>query len=217
MIEPMGSNIIAIFRLLSPDEIDRYIDAKEVRKVEGTMVAGGEEFTYAEHNGPKPDSPLKKQKKSDSEGQSNQAEIIPIGQLRKEKQQDEQKSDQPKASANLAEKRKSEVKHIKDHHRMPSGKSDLEAVGILSATTLREIEQERLREEMSKRDSTTAFLIKERQKMRDSKKRLIEQHAYKMYQQNAAQELFDSEDLYNEEDELSDGSAKGILINKKQY
>jgi hypothetical protein len=52
-------------------------------------------------------------------------------------------------------------------------------------------------------------------KMRDSKKRLVEQHAYKSYQTNAAQEFYE-EDVA-EEEEASESGAKGILVNKKQF
>ena len=52
--------------------------------------------------------------------------------------------------------------------------------------------------------------------MRESKKRLIEQHAYKSYQTNAAQEFYETEDSLDE-DEINDSSTKGILINKKQF
>lgn len=214
MLGPIGSNIMSIFRLLSPEEIDRYIDNKAVRKVEGTMVASGEEFTYEGHEEPLPDSPLK----SKEEKQQGQAEIIPIGKLKKNKKdQQEPKKEEPKQQQVEVPKKEQKVTSLKDRQKYHSDKSGLEAVGILSARTLREIEEERLKEELSKQDSTTAFLIKERQKMRESKRRLIEQHAYKMYQTNAAQEFYESEQEFLDEEEQNDGSAKGILINKNQF
>lgn len=218
MLGPIGSNIMSIFRLLSPDEIDKYIVSKEVRKVEGTMVAGGEEFTSDEHQADY--SPQKStHNKEEKFPADHQAEIIPIGKHRKEEenngdQQDSSGQDESNSNEQAYEKAKNITANIKAAVSKSSG---LESIGVLSASSLREIEAERLKEEQKKQDSTTAFLIKERLKMRESKKRLIEQHALKQYQVNAAQEFYNTDEDLLDEEESNDGSAKGILINKKQF
>lgn len=217
MLGPIGSNIMSIFRLLSPDEIDRYIESKEgVRKVEGTMVAGGEEFTSDEHQVDY--SSQNSKKEEDKFPADHQAEIIPIG---KKKNQDKEEPDQnqqnnPESNQDISQKAKKVSSNIQSAVGKSSG-SGLESIGVLSASTLREIEEERFKEEQKKQDSTTAFLIKERMKMRESKKRLIEQHALKQYQVNVAQEFYANDEEDYDEDEANDASAKGILINKKQF
>ncbi len=90
-------------------------------------------------------------------------------------------------------------------------------MGILSASSIKEIEAERRKKENDKKDSATVFLLKEREKMRDSKRRMTEQRAIKSYQTNAAQEFYDDteEDISDEENRQND--LKGILLNKKHF
>jgi len=208
MLGPIGSNIMSIFRLLSPDEIDKYIESKEVQKIAGSMAASGEEMTYEGHQEPEFAQPKEKKFSTD-----HQAEIIPIGKFKKDNHIEEEKKE---AEEELPVEMKAEVKKLKPKSNASAPKSQLESIGILSASSLRQIEQERLEKESKNKDSTTAFLIRERMKMRESKKRLIEQHAYKSYQMNAAQEFYDTDDLLDEEAN-NDSSTKGILVNKKQF
>lgn len=214
MLGPIGSELMSIFRLLTPAEIDRYLDhSAKSRKIEGTMAANGQELVFDEHDPAFVDVNQKDKKQKFSK--EHQAEIIPLHpdqeedhdnlQNFKEAEELEQDSSDIEVDSQLeqAEKLKNKLKA-----------NGLESIGILSAASLRKIEEDRLKSESKKRDSTTAFLIKQREKMRSSKRRLIEQHAYKSYQSNAAQEFYDTEESIDEEDSLS---TKGILVNKKQF
>jgi hypothetical protein len=214
MLGPIGSELMSIFRLLSPDEINKYIVDKTVRKVAGTMAASGESMEFNTE-----DSNLGEFQK-EKFNKEQKAKIIPIS--------DYQKDEEPKKKANkhsFTEEKLATVEQFPinkkletTRQRQPSvGNSELESIGVLSGNTIKEIEAQRLAEENSKKDSTTVFLLKQRQVMRESKKKMIEQQAHRQYKTNAAQEFY----VQTEEDVLSDevqsDVSKGILVNKKHY
>ena len=70
-----------------------------------------------------------------------------------------------------------------------------------------------LAKENKNRDSATVFLLKERERMRSAKRKMIEQVALKSYQLNASQEFYEKSDNGEEEEEGLD-DLKGILLNK---
>jgi hypothetical protein len=219
MFGPIGSDIMSIFRLLSPAEIDKYIEAKKVQKISGSMAASGESLSFDEHGSHTGEDQLR----SKLSEQAESAEVIPINKNIKLPSEDQSSE----AGQETEHEGKPEFQNEFTQHKLISPevnstetsrpKSDLEKMGVLSASTLRLQELNRLEEELQGRDSTTAFLIKEREKMRKSKMRLVEQHAYKVYKKNANQELIDSSQELEEDEEEVSNSTKGILINKKHY
>ena len=80
MFGPIGSELINIFRLLSPAEIDRYIDKKQSTKIEGALAAGGERMEFNTE-----DSSLEDAHKEQLE-KNNQAKIIPISDYQNEEE-----------------------------------------------------------------------------------------------------------------------------------
>ncbi len=206
MLGPIGSQIMSIFRLLSPDEIDKYIVREEEAKVNESlpMASGGEEFASEGHQ---EDQVSQRSAKQETEfPKEHQAEIIPLHKLKVEEVKQE-----PETALRQQEKKHSQ-------HSSLSGESgELESLGILSAKSIRAIEEERLKKENAKKDSATVFLLKEREKLKSSKKRLIEQVAFKSYQSNAAQEFHDMNDDDLLEEENSSKDLKGILLNKRHY
>lgn len=200
MLGPIGSEIMSIFRLLSPDEIDKYIveeKADGYRTGETSAIAanGHGMALSPEHSGSMSDFT-----DSGSFPKDHQAKIIPL------KKEDS--------------KREAPPKDLHNHH--PSGGQErgdeqLESVGILSSGKIKQIEAERLREENSKKESATVFLLKERERMRAAKKKLIEQVAIKSYQTNSSQEFYDEVEDDSDEGEESSNDLKGILLNKRHY
>lgn len=217
MLGPIGSDIMSIFRLLSPTEIDKYIEAKKVQKISGSMAASGESLSFDEHA---PHTGQDQLEKHNSEGKPV-GKVIPINKdikLPEEVVNENESELKPQQFDNELVQHKLVPKE-KSIPLSSAPKTDLEKAGVLSASTIRLQELNRLEEELKGRDSTTAFLIKEREKMRKSKMRLVEQHAYKTYKVNANQEMIDSSnrDVDEDDDEESSNSTKGILINKKHF
>ena len=205
MLGPIGSEVMAIFRLLSPHEIDAYITEEEasVVRIEGSRTATGEELSH--------DSSKQFYQKADPEQVADlddtdeidvkkPAKIIPLHAYQEQKQQPEERPS-------------------KQHSRPTGGSksSGLDSLGILSASQIKEQEQERLKQERNKEDSVTVFLLKERQKMRQSKQRLTEQTAIKLYQTNAAVDLHMEETVDEDGETLASSDMRGILVNKKQF
>jgi len=224
MLGPIGSHVMAIFRLLSPEEIDRYITRDKsgaVSEKAGAvdiamkMASGGESMHHS-HGGPRLDQKENNDDVIEDENkfpEGHEAKIIPLKDYSGVEAQPvpQKEDDASEEKQNFASKA---VKPIPDSE---AAKGGLASIGVLSASTIREQEQNRAREENSKRDSATVFLIKEREKMRTSKRKLAEQTAIKRYQSSAAQEFHEEseEDLLSEETDKSD--MKGILLNKRNY
>lgn len=211
MLGPIGSEIMSIFRLLSPEEIEKYIQRKKSRKVEGAKVVGGQAMSFDDSPPHSPD-----QETSKKFPKNHQAEIIPISQLKEKSSGEEEFQEEETAEfANIHENNQDEAQA--QIARAQQTASKLESIGILSAATIKEQEAKRLKEEKSKQDSTTVFLLKERQKMRESKKKLVGQKAIKSYQVQSAQEFYEESDDDLLEDDLQNNDLKGILLNKRHY
>ncbi|MAX66062.1 MAG: hypothetical protein QF441_14495 [Bacteriovoracaceae bacterium] len=214
MLGPIGAEIMAIFRLLSPDEIDKYIVNKQERTVQepSAMAANGESLGQRPQNQSLAleDKALEEPSDNEQEHAKDSAKVIPI---RKEEAHQSQKRRQGEDQEQL--KRQKSLKRPKvsvDNDK----NSSLESIGVLSADAIRKIEQERIKEENNKKDSATVFLLSERKKMRESKQKLIEQGALRQYQVNLAYEFFEEteEDILDEERSTD---LKGVLINKKHF
>ena len=207
MLGPIGSEVMAIFRLLSPHEIDAYITEEEtsIVRIEGTKTATGEELPHDSskqfYSKASPGSPPADEA-TDEIDVKKPAKIIPLHAYQDEKQDDHQKEkpsqDRPRSSDS-------------------GGSSSLTSLGILSASQIRAQEEARLKEERNKEDSVTVFLLKERQKMRQSKQKITEQSAIKVYQSNAAVDLHIEESVDEEGESVAASDMRGILVNKKQY
>ena len=205
MLGPIGSEIMRLFRLLSPDEIEKYVSHDEVDEVQANMqmASNGESMQF--------DSRASKNNQK-SFPKEDQAKIIPIN----ESVESELKN-RAKAHISQFATESHDEPEPKNLRKPDTNKgSGLESIGVLSASRIKEIELQRLKEENNSKDSATIFLLKERDKMRQSKKRLVEQTALKQYQNNAAQEFH--EEVFDEESgEMASSDLKGILLNKKHY
>ncbi len=214
MLGPIGSEIMRIFRLLSPDEIDRYIVDDKVGRIEGNMAAGGESIAFDDGH------PQSNQysKNKDKLSEEHKAEIIPFSEHQEKKAAQQYLDESERLSEDTAgdSDRDRSLAAQEKAQRVVASANDLSSIGVLSGSSIRQIEKDRLEKENKKKDSATVFLIKERQKMRESKQKLSEQTALKLYQTNASQEFHEqSEDDLLDEDSPND--LRGILINKKQY
>lgn len=198
MLGPIGSEIMSIFRLLSPDEIDKYIVEEKANS-----YRTGETAAIAANDGGMALSPEHANMAStdDSEGnkfpKDHQAKIIPLNQRDSDEEKHDPYKSRPQASENES--------------------GELASIGVLSASKIKEIERDRLEREKKKRDSATVFLLKERERMRSAKRRLIEQTAIKSYQTNASQEFLEETEEEIESEEHSTNDLKGILLNKKHF
>ena len=142
MLGPIGSEIMNIFRLLSPDEIDRYIVDEKTSIMVGSVAAGGESLsldTEDSHHG----QYSKKKKKF---AKDHQAEIIPLSE-HKEKQAAKQfleENDRYPEQENELSRENVEAKAKK----VAESTHDLSSIGVLSASSIREIENERLKKDI---------------------------------------------------------------------
>lgn len=198
MLGPIGSEIMSIFRLLSPDEIDNYIVDRKVSRIEGTLTATGEELAHDSSKQFYKKAPHENPAQEEDINVEQQAKIIPLHPQQEQKEQPQRESKATKL------------------HSEQENNGNLSSLGILSAGDIRRQEEKRLKEEKSKKDSATVFLLKEREKMRTSKKRITEQVAMKTYQMNAAIDLTQLEEDY-EEEQNGGIDHKGILVDKKQF
>jgi hypothetical protein len=198
MLGPMGSTIISILRVLTPSEIDRYTEDQVVPENAIKIASGAEGF--------EPDSSSSRSHQSfrnkDEEGKNleskdyeveHEAQIIPI---------------------NASVKIESKPDHIPDNAEPREELSGLAVVGIESKQALKDKENLRLEREDSKKESTSVFILNQRERLKRSQNKLVGQAAILEYQKSATQEMLNSND--DDEDSKVSG-ASGILINKKHY
>lgn len=213
MLGPIGSEIMRLFRLLSPDEIEKYVTHEEMGEISrGVKVAAnGDSMNFGARSSKHSNGSFPKE---------DQAKIIPIN----ESVENELKSQAKRHLVHHGDQEfpvnRNEANQELSKRTAASiasaGGSGLESIGVLSASKIREIEDARLKKENDTKDSATVFLLKERNKMRQSKKMMVEQRALRQYQDNAAQEFH--EEVFDEESgEVSSPDLKGILLNKKHY
>lgn len=216
MLGPMGARIIDILKIMTPNEIDSYIE-KPQKEVTADIkkAAGGEDFDVT-HSPAQSGRKLKKDENQQQDDQANQepehqAKIIPLNKESSEHlaaKENEENEDQSLES---------EIEDEKEFHHNDKAQNELEQAGIMSAAKIEALKRKRLNELKKKQDSTTNFIIKQREKLKKTKVRLIEMEAIKNYNINSnIDKLNDEIDIDNPEEEVSIGS-KGILVNKKHY
>lgn len=217
MLGPIGANLMSILKVLSPSEIDLYSEVNEEVIVQA-MAVGAENLQYDEHTSSLAEDykrRLAKKDEDDSEQESEDSEkakIIPIN-----KKVEQELSENGEF---FAQKQKLEIPEEKKIIQSSDGNS-LNAIGILSKNQQQEIDYKRKEAENSKKDSTSVFILDQREKLKQSRMKLVEQKAIMQYQKNSSAEMFSakevSEDELNEDQETWDSSSKGILINKRHY
>jgi hypothetical protein len=208
MLGPIGANLISIFKVLTPNEIDLYSEIRTHSSVKAVAV-GAENIHYDGGAGHDPYSKRQEKKPEQVENQESEpAKILP---LNKEIAQalEEDPHFQALQSTKASSKR-----------TFNTTQNELSSIGILSAFEQQQIEEEKKEKEKRKRDSATVFLINERNKLKKSRMMLAEKNALDQYQKNATVEIITKNSKISEEDleeEQRDSASKGVLVNKKHY
>jgi hypothetical protein len=212
MLGPIGSNLMLILRVLTPSEIERYSDEQASGENPVALAAGAENLSTSQHqsgstltNGNK-----KQQNTLTEEDDELKAKIIPINEkVKKELKEKEQQQEQ------------TEKNNFTSPPEPLSGESSgLESIGVLSRSQMAEIEAKKLKQENDKKESTTVFILNQREKLKSSQNKLAEQAAILQYRKNASQEFIKHEVSDEDFDEDNDSNASGscgILVNKKHY
>lgn len=217
MLGPIGANLMSILRVLSPSEIDLYSEVND--KITRPIAVGAENIHYDEHNQSTAQNFQTKTKKSTSEDAEpeddtvhTKAKIIPINQQAKDHLESNK-------SVEL-----SVPKNLSGNPEMISGseKNSLNALGILSASQMKQQVESEQREKNKQKESTSVFILNQREKLKQSRLKMVEQRAIKQYKENSVLEFVTreivDEDLENQpEQETRDSTSKGILVNKKHY
>lgn len=193
MLGPIGAHLMSVLRVMTPSEIDRYSQASERRKT--TAVAAGAEdmdLDSSQLNG--------RQSHSGGFKKMTEAQIIPIRPEREEPERNENKAP-PETLAD----------------ETSSSERQLEEVGIFSQAKVEEVRKRAHDLARASEDSSSVFLLKQREKLKKSNNRMVGNAALKTYAQTAHAEMTQAEvDLESPDEELAQGS-KGILINKKHF
>ena len=213
MLGPIGANLMSILKVLTPSEIDLYSEMEE-EIVAQPIAVGAENIQYDEHSSSLAEEYKRKLAQEQDEetiedDEPEKAKIIPINKKVEQELSENGEFFEQKQKLEISEDRKS--------FQTPD-KNSLNAIGILSKHQQREIEEEKQRQENSKKDSTSVFILDQREKLKKSRMRLVEQKAISQYKKNASAEIMiQKEDSEDEVEETRDSSSKGILVNKRHY
>jgi len=213
MLGPMGARIMDLLKIMTPNEIDRYIDKTAEESTEQVKIAsGGESFdALSSNSNPNPHSKSNKNDADTTESSEHEAKIIPIRAEVIENIESDKKSlkQSPQLSNDDSEEEGS--------YHATKNESELEAAGIFSAGKIDALKREKLKKQKANQESTTNFILGQREKLKKTKLKLVEMEAIRNYNQNSNIESINNEiDLENPEEEVVIGS-KGILVNKKHY
>jgi 3-oxoacyl-(acyl-carrier-protein) synthase len=211
MLGPLGSSIISILRVLTPSEIDRYTDSIYEDGMVTKVAAGAEGFEPFEKppGGFKPrivteedesDESMFSEGSDEKSQDESKAKIIPISKMVK-------LEDLPIAIQHLPESKDKSLNS--DKKKSMNSLSDL---GLKSAKEL--LEEQRLIQEIKNqsKDSTSVFILNEREKLRESKEKIASLMAIFEYRKSATQEII-VQDLGDDEPMIYGSS--GILINTR--
>jgi hypothetical protein len=208
MLGPIGSNLMTILRVLTPNEIHRYSEEEigEAGIEIQAMAAGAEDFSTSQHeSGSRSTKSPNKQTLNDvEEDEELKAKIIPI-------------NEKVKKELSLEVERIEKLQAEKAYSGKSSG---LESIGVLSSSQMNEIEAKRKRLEDDQKESTTVFILNQRAKLKSSQGKLAEQAAILQYRKNASQEIIrhdKSQDELDDDSEPRSMDSCGILVNKKHY
>ena len=197
MLGGIGSNILSFLRLLTPSQVQKLTVEALTR---GSIcpeeeVAVGMDFKHGEQN---QEQLLREKNKA--------AKILPFHQksesYTKKKTAEELQQEAAHRFDGLTLKQKEEfiLKSLNIHKKKKKvvGGEDFE-----DETEVVEVEEEL---------SSTAFLIQEKAKIRQSQLKLSEQTALKSYRTQAAVDT-----AHEDKEDLTQSSSSGILINKRQF
>lgn len=204
MLGPMGSSIISILRVLTPGEIDRYTEDESLIEESSSNItaiaSGGESFEFQKFDSKGEKSNEKESKNSQED--VHEAKIIPIN--------------SSVDLDDLAGSVEHEIKEKKKEKNKKVSTNSLEAIGIESSQTIQQKERDKIEKENSEKESTSVFILNQREKLKNSQSRLVEQAAILEYKKSATQEVSSSTKSEKRKDTSICGTT-GILINKKHY
>jgi hypothetical protein len=211
MLGPLGSSIISILRVLTPSEIERYTDSIYKDDVVTKVAAGAEGFEPFE----KPPGGFKPRIVSDEE----ESDESMSGESGDEKSQDDSKAKIiPISKTVKLEDLPIAVQHLPNSKDKPlnsdkkKSMNSLRDLGLKSSKEL--LEEQRLIQEIKNqsKDSTSVFILSEREKLRESKEKIASLMAIFEYRKSATQEIIVQD---KDESEPTIYGSTGILINTK--
>jgi hypothetical protein len=199
MLGGIGSNILSYLRFLTPSQVHKLTVEALTR---GSIcpeeeVAVGMDFKHGEQN----QEQLLREK-------NKLAQILPFNQntdgYSKKKSNEELQQEAANRFDSLTLKQKEEfiLKSLNIHKK----KKKKKVVGG------EDFEEEAESIEVEEELSSTAFLIQEKAKIRQSQLKLSEQTALKSYRTQAAIDT-----AHEDKEDLTQSSSSGILINKRQF
>ena len=214
MLGPMGSTIISILRVLTPSEIDRYTEehsvVESVNGQVGKIASGAEGFEPSDFSSSQKFSQAQKDNQQHNEVElEHEAKIIPIN----SSIEIEHKPLDIPVPVKEIELEEADGKSTNNNSNILNA---LESIGIEPKKTLRRKEERKRDQENAKKESTSIFILNEREKLKESQNKLAGQAAILEYKKSATQEITNSNAKDNKKEKCS-SSSSGILINKKHY
>lgn len=223
-----GSNLLQSLKVLTPAEIKRLTETKHQREGNKTGGLHSEDGSVIDLESEKgkvlSDGKKKRQqqqaKKGKDQEQTQQKEVDPYKDKLVQATQD---------SVQISESAKQMKQNSQENLTLRSDQSSkmirteqeakLESVGIFSATKIKE-EQARLQAlEESKKDSASVFLLKEKEKTKESQEKLKRSTVFESYDSSAKLKRGTGKKKQDQKKDVNLGEEEtlGILFNKKHY
>ena len=198
--------LLVKLRILTPEALTVYSETK-IEEMQPSQIAVGQDFVESFQG--KPSAIGFAEEKSDESEEELKAKIIPLHQ----NLEDVSEHDSV-IRASIQQEQVEEVETKDDSVAAPE--SDLEKLGIYSKEKLAEFAAAKEQKKKSKQDSTTVFLIKQREKLKESSTKLVGKVGIDNYVKTSRQlEEIDGElDMTDPDKDIAKGN-RGVLVNKK--
>jgi hypothetical protein len=224
MLGPIGSTLMSIMKVLTPAEIDMYSESSSTSgSVTQATAVGAEHIQYdysSNHLKQSYEDQLNQDANSQQQPQEQEqkAKIIPINKKVKEQIEEQSQGEdrsQESRDSKLPMKSKSQMM-VSSHDE----NNELNSIGIYSSQQIQDHEKQLQEQEAKKKDSTSVFILNQRERLKSSRSKMVEQKGIMQYQKSSTADLITKE--YTEEDleddaDMRDSNSKGILLNKKHF
>lgn len=229
MLGPIGANIISILKVLTPSEIDIHADISE-KEISGAIAVGAEDQNFDHASSylreDHADEFKNKQMTKDCE-EETEAQL----QTKSRFEANEAKEDNEANEAKVIPI--NEKVQLFDKSMFPPEQSELNSLGIYSAQQLSEHAKYLQQAKDKSKDSTSVFILKQRERLKSTRTKMIEQKAIGEYKKSSSIDIASKKmrhvkdegdinqdkdkDENNNEQQLRDSHFKGILLNKRHY
>lgn len=206
-----NSNLLSFLKILTPDEIERFLNRKKRGRVQMKIAVGSGTLSAGF---------IEEDDESDIDASPK---IVPLEGGNEKAAKDGKEAKKPNLKVIKIDEENNQKIEEADDDISVEATGELSSLGIMNQYDMRRLQNKKMQAEKGKEISASMFILRERTKLKDSKEKLSGQMGIGNYQKTASQDFkvapLQELEEGEEHDEDDDGSVSstGILVNTKQH